>query len=82
MKIIQPGNGIVSAAITDGELIDTDSSLVDIDGGLIVDLVGNTISIGGGHDGGDAVVNATLTPVDDPTTVYTGADGPTAVTWG
>lgn len=82
MAIIQPGNSITTATITDGELISTDDSLIDIDGNLIIDAAGNTISIGGGHDSGDGVTSATLTSGDEPTTTYTGAGGPTTVTWG
>ena len=82
MAIIQPGNSIPTTTIADGELISTDDSLIDIDGNLIIDTAGNTVSIGGGHDSGDDVTSATLTPGDEPTTTYTGADDPTAVTWG
>lgn len=82
MSIILPGNDVVAVDVASYTLLNTDDSLIDIDSNLIIDTAGNTISIGGGHDSGDDVTSATLTPGDEPTTTYTGADDPTAVTWG
>lgn len=59
MAVFTPGNGIDTVTVDSGDLQNTDSSLVGIDGGLIVDLVGNTISIGGGIEGGDDVTPVT-----------------------
>jgi hypothetical protein len=59
MATIAPGGGIDQVVFSPDEITETDAMLASIDGDLIVADDGSYINIGGGFEGGDAIINGT-----------------------